>query len=86
MMLGYTNAEKAQSMGFSHHASFYGIPIWIGELHTDQPIVMVKWSPMNLLMDLFELIEIISFGLVPRHDQEEDFMFTVGEPIEADSL
>lgn len=56
-MLGYITEGQAKAEGFTHHGSYYGIPIWLGNLDDDGPTVAAKWAPMELAMKLAHHIE-----------------------------
>lgn len=34
-MLGYITEKKAKTEGFTHHGSYYGIPIWMGNIEAE---------------------------------------------------
>ena len=78
-MLGHLSASKAKKLGFTHHGSYYGISLWIGDPEGNC-LVGVKWAPLNLVMDLFhgveDLVRAIRFP-----DSLPDFQFSIGEEI-----
>ncbi|EKF6774375.1 hypothetical protein OZ393_005338 [Pseudomonas aeruginosa] len=78
-MLGFTTKAEAQKIGASHHGSYYGIPMWMGDVDSDCPLVFTKWAPFEFVVDLFSYIE----GLVNSMlGQEPTFMFKVGRRID----
>lgn len=81
-MLGYMTEKQALKHGFSHHGSYYGIPIWIGGIESGGPMVAVKWAPFDFLMDVASVIEGVLFPLVHGADDEPHFMFKVNREIE----
>lgn len=78
-MLGYMTASKALSLGFTHHGSYYGIPVWIGDPHGEFRVA-TKWAPMECLMTAAQAIE--GFLLEAFYpDDEPAFRFVVKRPI-----
>lgn len=78
IMLGYMTARDTIAQGFTHHANYYGIPLWVTP--DDDFMVAVKWYPLDYLMTLFIAIE----GMMreARYPHEEPvFQFTLGEAI-----
>lgn len=55
-LLGYMTEAEAKASGFTHHGSYYGIPLWVGD-PWGECVVAVKWAPMELVMSLFHCIE-----------------------------
>lgn len=81
-MLGYMTAAKAKAAGFTHHASYYGIPVWMGDVDSEGPVVAAKWAPLDYLMELFCCVEGLLFQIVHGADAEPCFMFKLGKEIE----
>ena len=79
-MLGYMTAKNAKAQGFTHHGSYFGIPIWIGDVESIAPLVAPKWAPMELGMTVAHHIEQILASIFWM-GQEPVFRFWVGEPI-----
>ena len=80
-MLGYMTAKKAKAEGFSHHGKYYGIPVWIGDVHGDF-VVATKWEPFEPLMTLFTYIEgFLRAIMFPN--EEPVFQFQIGKEIDA---
>lgn len=80
-MFGWRSAEDAKTLGFTHHGSYYGIPIYLGfkgePSSDDAPLVAVKWAPMDLVLDLFTVLE-DTFRPIMFPDSEPCFQFKVG--------
>lgn len=76
-MIGYLTAARAKAEGFTHHASYYGIPCWIGDPDSDGPLVAAKWAPLEPAMSLFHVIEGLLWPLVHGPDAPPMFMFKV---------
>ena len=70
-MLGYTTAKQAKAEGFTHHGSYFGIPVWIGDPHGEM-LVGTKWAPMDWVMDLASYIEA---AIHDMRGTEPSFMF-----------
>jgi hypothetical protein len=75
-MLGYMTKKEALAIGFTHHGSYYGIPVWITEDYF--PMVAAKWSPLEYVMTLFHYVEAFIQSLSM---EDRGFMFHVGPPI-----
>lgn len=83
-MLGYMTEKEALKAGMTHHGSYYGIPLWMGEIDSDAPFVFAKWAPLDLLIGLFSMIEGLIFPLVHGPDAEPMFMFKLKGKISAE--
>lgn len=81
-MLGYTTALEAIALGCTHHGSYYGIPIWLGDIDGEAPLAFAKWAPLDLLIPVFSCIEGLLFPLVHGADAQPMFMFKVKGEIE----
>ena len=79
-MLGYMTKREALANGFTHHGSYYGIPLWLAPYNPDFPVA-AKWAPLEWLMSAFTFIEQTISSLVFPND-EPAFQFGIGEPIE----
>lgn len=77
MSLGYMTASEALAEGFSHHGSYYGLPVWMNP-DGEAPMVATKWALLEPVMTLFHYIEATCNGLL---DREPTFMFKLGRPI-----
>lgn len=82
-IFGYMTAAEAVDEGFTHHGSYYGLPIWWGEMD-GCPLVAVKWQPANFLMDWLQELEML-LAPIARPGVEPFFLFKVGKPIEVPS-
>lgn len=81
-MLGYTTAIEAKRIGCSHYGSYYGIPIWMGDIDSQAPLAFAKWAPLDYLIPVFSVIEGFLFPLVHGPDAHPMFMFKVLGEIE----
>ena len=45
-MLGYMTERQAKANSFTHHGSYYGIPVWIGDPHGEFRVA-TKWAPFE---------------------------------------
>lgn len=79
-MLGWMTKKQAIKEGFTHHGSYYGIPLYMTE--GDMPIVCPKHYAFEYLMDLAMVIEGLLFPLIHGADAEPVFMFKIGDKIE----
>jgi hypothetical protein len=48
--------REAWMEGFTHHGSYYGIPVWMGE-EEGQLVVACKYAWLEWVMDVFRHIE-----------------------------
>lgn len=76
-MLGYTTALEAKALGCTHYGSYYGIPIWLGDIDGEAPLAFAKWAPLDYLILPFSVIEGLLFPLVHGPDAPPMFMFKV---------
>lgn len=81
-MLGYTTKREAIQCGCTHYGSYYGIPIWMGDVDSEAPLVFAKWAPLDFLIFPFSIIEGLLHPLVHGRDSEPMFMFKVLGEIE----
>ena len=81
-MLGYTTKREAIQHGCTHHGSYYGIPLWMGDVDSDAPLVFAKWAPLDLLILPMSVIERLVFPFVHGSDAEPMFMFKLLGEIE----
>lgn len=79
-MLGYMTAREARAQGFTHHAKYFGIPCWIGEIESEAPLLCTKWAPLEHLMPLWQSLEQTVAGFL-YPDEEPCFRFLVGREI-----
>lgn len=82
-LIGYITEREAAEHGFTHHASYYGLPVWIGDLDTEAPMVATKWAPAEWLMSAMHVIEGLMLTVF-FPEREPSFMFKVGAPIGED--
>jgi hypothetical protein len=79
-MLGFMTAREARAIGFTHHASYYGLPLWLMATGDDGVSIAAKWAPLDYLIPLFTHIEqFIRSVMFP--DDEPCFQFVVGEEL-----
>jgi len=54
----YTSEEEAKTMGMTHHASYFLIPMWMRYIDDEEEILFcTKWYPMEKLFSFFYSIE-----------------------------
>lgn len=80
-LFGYTTEKEAAEEGFTHHGSYYGIPLWMTEPKhdLDAPMVETKFTWMEPLMDVAHFIEGFLSYVSGR---EHLFMFLLKKRIE----
>jgi len=78
-MLGYMTPTQAKAEGFTHHGSYFGLPVWIGD-PGEGMMVATKWAPLECLMTAFHYIDgFIRMVFFPS--DEPMFQFKVGRQI-----
>jgi hypothetical protein len=77
VMLGYTTAKEAKAHSCTHHGSYYGIPLWMGDIDSEAPLVFAKWAPLDHLITVFSYVEGLLFPIVHGPDAQPMFMFKV---------
>lgn len=65
--------KEAANKGFTHHGSYFGIPVWLAPENPDFPVI-TKWEPMEYVMSLFIYIECFIRELC---DDEPSFQFKI---------
>lgn len=80
-MMGYMTASQALANGFTHHGKYFGIPVWIGALESEGPVVATKWAPLEYIMPLASWLE-QTLAQIMFPDREPVFQFALGAPIE----
>lgn len=70
--------KEALLNGFTHHGSYYGIPLWINP--NNDFVVATKWLPMEYVMDLVHVIEYIVQDVF-YSDIDHFFSFNIGKEI-----
>ena len=53
----YTTKEEAKKQGFTHNASYYGLPCYIGGLDDVGPVLECKIPILNVMIDVLSYIE-----------------------------
>ena len=79
-MLGYMTEKQALSEGFTHHGSYYGIPLWINPYNGFE--IATKWMPMEYVMTAFHTIEQMLRAVFYPNDVPV-FQFTLGRKIDS---
>jgi hypothetical protein len=75
--IGYMTEEVAREEGFTNKGSYFGIPIYVGDIDRNFNVA-VKWSLLEPLFSLFNWIE----GFLSYYFYEEQgFSFYVGDSI-----
>lgn len=55
-MFGYIDKKAAKESGFTHQATYYGIPLWL--IVSKQTIIAAKWPPMELMISFLQSSEV----------------------------
>ena len=79
-LLDYMTEEQARNDGFTHHGGMYGIPCWVGDPYSGQPMVAAKWGPLEHIITLGHWVtglQINLLGLDPH------FQIQLYRPIDA---
>lgn len=79
-MLGYITKKQAKNIGITHHGSYYGIPLWMGAIDGDSPMVFAKFYPFEFF--LIPLITFIEQTINSIKGRPEMYMFKVLKEIE----
>ena len=53
----YTTKEQAKKQGFTNHASYYGLPCYIGGLDDIGPTLECKVPALNVMIDILSYVE-----------------------------
>jgi hypothetical protein len=78
-MLGYMTKKKALQLGFTHHGSYFGVPIYIGDPDGKFMVTTKHWA----LDPLFDLMSAMEGWLRPiiYPDSPDTFQFKLGAEI-----
>lgn len=74
-MLGYITEKQAKKLGATHHGSYYGIPIWMGDVNGECPLVLAKFYPFELF--LIPIMTFIEQAINDLRGNENMYMFKV---------
>lgn len=77
--LGPVSKKEALAEGLTHHASYYGLPLYIGRWHTDCPTITPTWGVLWPILTVFEVIEATIDAVFM---QEPGFSYRILGPIE----
>ncbi|MGY3961417.1 hypothetical protein [Aeromonas popoffii] len=55
-LLGFMTEQKAKELGFTHHGSYFGVPVYIGDPY-GQCMVTTKHPILDPLFDLMGVLE-----------------------------
>jgi len=75
-MLGWMTESDALAEGFTHHGSYFGIPVYVGNVDSEDFMVAAKHAWLEPLMTLFHHLEGIIAGVMYPED-EPVFQFLV---------
>lgn len=76
-MLGYVSEKEARQNGFTHHASYYGVPIW---WRSADHAVWCKHPVFEYLFDAAAWVE-STMRPILFPDEEPCFQFKIGVKI-----
>ena len=81
-MLGHMCLSEAKYTGYTHHASYYGIPVWVGGIEDEDEefITVAKWYPLEYLITVVQFLE----GIVQAFsypDEERSYQYSIKYPI-----
>ena len=78
---GYINAAQALELGFTHHGSCFGIPVWMTVDVEGGPMVATKLELMERVMT-FVLWISVEIQLIAKPYEDPQFAFVILGPIE----
>jgi hypothetical protein len=78
-MLGYITVKKAKELGFTHHGSYYGVPVYIGD-PSGEFKVQTKHVALDIVFDFFSALE-GTFRPLVYPDNPDLFQFKLGEEL-----
>lgn len=82
-LLGYMSAADALAGGYTHHGSYFGLPLWLGDVDNQWGLqVAAKWAPLDFLVVPCSYIE-EALAAVFLPGREPGFRFWVGPPIQS---
>jgi hypothetical protein len=72
----YIGEKEAKYIGFTHHGSYYGFPVWIAD--DEDFSVAAKFHILEWVIPVISYVEMFISNLM---GYEEAFMFKIGEKI-----
>lgn len=70
---GYMTEKQAMRYGFTHNASYYGLPVYVSM--DEKFMVAAKWAALDFLLPVISFIESSIAWMLP--EREEGFMFKI---------
>lgn len=77
-LFDHMTATQALENGFTHHGSYYGIPLWVAPGNSF--MAATKWAAMEPVLSLFHVIESVVRGVFQPY-AEPVFKFGIGREI-----
>lgn len=75
-MLGWITEKEAQSRGFTHRGWMFGLlPVYLADLESDEPLVAMRWEPLEYTFDFFAWLWCSTYRLV--NGEPVFFNFTI---------
>lgn len=62
-LLGFMTEKKAKELGFTHHGSYFGVPVYIGDPY-GQCMVTTKHPILDPIFDLMGVLESVFRPLI----------------------
>lgn len=73
----YVNREEALGLGLTHEGTMFGLPVWMGQIHTSAPMICPKFQPGRFWLALCDFVCDCLTYVVPS-DYELDTMTVIG--------
>lgn len=77
-MMGYITAKEAKALGYTNHGKYFGIPIWIGDVYDEAPLVAAKFLPFEFVLYALHFLFAVHVAIF-FPDEEPMFRFLVGK-------
>lgn len=80
-LFGYTSAAHALEAGLTHHASYHGLPVWMGDVGDASPLVYAKLDVLEWLIPVISALELFFQHAAGVPPELRGFDFVVKDPI-----
>lgn len=52
----FVSSTEARELGLTHEGTMFGLPVWMGEINTDAPMICPKFQPGRYWLFVGDLV------------------------------